>query len=271
MAIWVFDHEPTRDEMVESLSTISAWSGSEKTMDEYIDYVIPQSGRRKTYVNGKETHVNEWRLYMTVHGRIMIVKAAHSDQPLSEHIELEWRAPWLIVSGSITSPIFGTAFDAATAWIGEKAKGADKTNPIENAITSWRGRVIAALCGGGIIPASGVASAEEVKQAEYRNEYENPKMMATVDASSPAVQQQAKQQGKIDNTATKKHIIQNMKDKCESDKDFEKKAMAWLKSRGEDVPDGETIIDKMLSLDIPEYSKAFEFIVKGVSDAKPDS
>ena len=270
MAIWVFDHEPTRDEMVESLSTISAWSGSEKTMDEYIDYVIPQSGRRKTYVNGKETHVNEWRLYMTVHGRIMIVKAAHSDQPLSEHIELEWRAPWLIVSGSITSPIFGTAFDAATAWIGEKAKGADKTNPIENAITSWRGRVIAALCGGGIIPASGVASAEEVKQADYRKEYENPKMMATVDASSPAVQQQAKQKSQPGEEATKKQIVKTMMDKFDSSEEFEKRITAWLDSTGRTVPDGQSVEETMAGLDISEYGKAFQFIVTGVGDAKPD-
>jgi len=269
MATWVFDHEPTRDEMVESLSTISAWSGSEETMDVYIDYVIPQKRSKKVTVNKQTSYVDEWRLYMNVQGRVKIVKDAHQGEVISEHFEMEWRSPWLIIKGSMTSSVYGTAWDAATAWITEEIKAQDFL--VEKAVTSWRGRVIAALCGGGIIPGSGIASADEMQDLERRKEYKSRSMMTTVDASSPAVQQQAKQQGKVDNTATKKQIIQTMKDKCESDDDFEKKAMAWLESRGEDIPDGETIIDKMLSLDIPEYSKAFEFIVKGVSDAKPDS
>ena len=266
MAIWVFDHEPTREEMIASLSTIPAWAGSDKTMDEYVDYVIPQKGSKK--VEGK--WVTEWRLYMTVHGRVIIVRDAHGDKPLSENFTEEWRPPWLIIKGSITSPIFGTAFDAATAWIGDDPKGADKTNPVENAITSWRGRVIAALCGAGIIPASGVASAEEMEQSNVRREYKNPGMMATVDASSPAVQQQV---SNGDNPVVK-GIVDGIEAKAGPG--FEAAAKQWLQDTGHEIPDGQTAKDVLLTLDTTELGKAFQAIVKSaaapeeMSDAQQD-
>ena len=270
MATWVFDHEPTREEMIASLSTIPAWAGSDKMMDEYVEYVFPHSGRKKIYKDGKEKHVTECRLYMTVHGRICILRDAHRDQQIIEAFEEEWRAPWVIVHGTMTSPIYGTVCDAATAWIGEKAKGADKTNPIENAYTSLRGRLIAALCGGGIIPASGVASAEEIKQAEHREGYENKSMMATVDASSPAVQQQV---SNGDNPVVK-GIVDGIEAKAGPG--FEAAAKQWLQDTGHEIPDGQTAKDVLLTLDTTELGKAFQAIVKSaaapeeMSDAQQD-
>jgi len=260
--IWVFDHEPTLEEMVESLSTIPAWSGSDKTMAEYVDYVIPLKGSKKVDGNW----VTEWRLYMGVHGRVVINRDAHGDQPLSEHFEMEWRPPWLIVKGSMTSPIFGTAFDVATAWIGEDPKNADKTNPLENAVTSWRGRVIAALCGAGIIPSSGIASAEEMTQAKVREEYKNKGMMATVDASSPETQRQVKQQDTGGSDAVIKGIVDGIKAKAGAG--FESAAMQWLQSTEREVGDSQTAEDVLLTLSTTELGEAFREIVRNASSAE---
>lgn len=82
---------------------------------------------------------------------------------------------WFVVRVELHSPYLGKAVGIATADISESGGRADKTNPIENALTSAMGRALGLDWGFGIIPGTGaVASADEVNAALDRKERATP-------------------------------------------------------------------------------------------------
>jgi hypothetical protein len=137
-------------------------------MSDYMEYVLPFTRYNK------KSGESESRLYMQVHGRIKIFRTAHSDDAkITEDLQLDWRTNpnsgggLLVVQGTLNSSVFGTVYEVGTANIGSGTSGVDKTNPVENAVTSWRGRAIGAM-GIGLIPGSG-CTLEEIQEAEARN------------------------------------------------------------------------------------------------------
>lgn len=168
---WVFDQQPTAEQIEELLKEVPAWHGSTRTMADYMGFVVSISGKL-----GKEQNYRVvWRLYTTVAGKIAILHDAHVDEngkqiPITEDVEVKRDGTMFVVSGTMTSPIYGVRFEVGTGATGEDAKGADKTNPVENAMTSWRGRAASAMCGAGVLPYTGIASAEEVTSAQHRDE-----------------------------------------------------------------------------------------------------
>ncbi|MBW2671817.1 MAG: hypothetical protein JRD89_00195 [Deltaproteobacteria bacterium] len=151
-----------------------AWPGSEKSLADYWPYIIPLSRRRKV---GRDQWEVVWNPYLTVDGRIRIFVDAHLEADAHYHeeiVEIRREDRFLIVRLRITSDLFGTREDVGTADFSlaeappdQRERQVDATNPFENAVTSARGRVIAAF-GVGIIPGMGLATAEEVVDADNR-------------------------------------------------------------------------------------------------------
>lgn len=169
----MFDHEPNFTEIEELLKEVPAWHGAPegKTMADYQGYVISISQK----VGPRDNKRTVWRLYTTVAGKVAILHDAHRDKdgnvvPIVEAPQYEFKGSMVLISGTITSPIYGTVWCTGTGVTGEGASGADLTNPIENAETSWRGRAASALCGAGVLPYTGIASAEEVQTASHRED-----------------------------------------------------------------------------------------------------
>lgn len=167
---YVWDHDPTHAEKLRVLSEVPAWHGSTVTMADYIGFVIGMKQKGSTNQPG-----DKYRLYTTCAGKIAILRDAHrlgdgTIISLIEDIHLEWKGNLVIVQGTLTSPTYGTVYEVATGVVGEGARGADQTSPYENAMTSWRGRAASALVGAGVLPYTGIASAEEVRTAADREE-----------------------------------------------------------------------------------------------------
>lgn len=203
-ATWVWNHVPSNAEITDALSQLPAWVGGDKKMSEYIEYVIPF-----TRFN-KETGNKETRLYMQVHGRIKIFRDAHPDDAdITEDLQFDWRtnpndgSGWLVVHGKLHSTVFGTVYEAATASIGKGAKGVDATSPVENAVTSWRGRAIGAM-GIGLIPGSG-CTLEEIEEADKREKFVERREIGGDSGQSGA-----------DQEAMKLRIIEMLKSKCKN-------------------------------------------------------
>lgn len=168
---WEFLSEPTPAQITEVLQTVPAWHGSPTTMEAYQGYVV---SIRQMKGSGQDKYP-VWRLYTTVAGKIAILHDAHKDTdgtltPVEEDVEVEFKGSVVLIRGYMVSPIYGRRFEVGTGVTGDGARGADMTNPIENAMTSWRGRAASALCGAGNLPFTGIASAEEVRTANSRQE-----------------------------------------------------------------------------------------------------
>ena len=188
---WMFDHQPAAEEIEPLLKEVPAWHGAPegKTMADYQGFVVS--------IKQKIAGVEVWRLYTTVAGKLAILHDAHMvvpDEmktkgivPLVERLEIEYKNSLVIIKGTMESPIYGTVFETGTGVMGAE-KGADSTNPVENAMTSWRGRAASALCGAGVLPYTGIASAEEVQTAQHRDEMlDRGHNVITLDASLPDV------------------------------------------------------------------------------------
>jgi len=74
----------------------------------------------------------------------------------------------LVVQVVLESEIYGRAVGTATADISTGARAVDATNPVENAETSAVGRALGFYGYGTLQGQSGIASAEEVKDAKRR-------------------------------------------------------------------------------------------------------
>ncbi len=159
---WEFDEAPTPEQIAPLLATVPAWAGSDRTMADYQEYVVPIFSRQ----------TGKWRLYTMVSGKMRIMRDAHDNADVYEEVNLEFKTNMLLISGTMQSIKFGKVFEASTARIGDDVKGADRTNPVENALTSWRGRACSALCCAGVLPYSGTASAEEMQEQTERSKLE---------------------------------------------------------------------------------------------------
>lgn len=190
---WVFDHNPNASEIEPLLKLAPAWHGSDKTMADYIGYVVSIQQN----IGSKENRRTVWRLYTTVAGKIAILHDAHRKEdgtilPTEEDVQApDFKGDIVIIRGSMTSPLYGTVYEIATGVQGEKARGADQTNPVENTMTSWRGRAASALCGAGCLPYTGIASAEEVNTANARSEMAEIGIVAVTKDNSERPAQQS--------------------------------------------------------------------------------
>ena len=239
---WIFNVKPTTGQIATMLDDIPAWTGSTKMLShpDYLGYVIP-------YSRGKE---GPWRLYTTVAGRIKILHDAHRREDGVTELVTEDVAPpefkgdFVIIRGTMHSPIFGTVSEVATGVTGGSAGGADRTNPLENAMTSWRGRAISALCGAGILPYTGIASVEEIRTAETRddmaergfrivaNESAAPERKAKPQANEKTIEdsniETLKRINKVNNTELEGYITGYCKSK---NIEYTEPIMDWLKEQ----------------------------------------
>lgn len=214
---WVFyDQPPTVDQVRELLLRVPDSYGVRYI--DFIDYVqaLPQELRTKgklTNEQGRrdpETVRDTWALYFSVAGRIAMLNAAAAlndwetdlvpeqhtgDNPvgfiqyneklvyreycvitqrtgklieIGEHAGTEWLRPMGRKSGTAWAPASG-------------GRAAEKSNPYEVVETSARGRAIGAW-GIGVIPGSGVASLEEMRQVS-RNEAANSRGNAAAEST----------------------------------------------------------------------------------------
>jgi len=181
-----FEKEPTITQITAALVGVPAWPGSGNLdepvfMDQYAQYVHS--------IKNTKGNKPTWNLYVGVDGRIRIMTDAHvlHGETYDESITAggsDADAKFFVAEIQIYSTLWGRRSDQATAVLGGYdggAKGADQTNPIENSITSARGRVIGAF-GVGILPCQGTASAEELADALKRDKSDGEKSKG--DASS---------------------------------------------------------------------------------------
>jgi hypothetical protein len=155
----------TRDEIL-ALCNKARDVGSVKHAD-FIDYVVVLEGRRK--VN------NEWQktehAYVTIDGKLAMANEDHRKQGK----RLDFGEPKVLVESPeqltlqvmVTSEIYGVRHGIATS---RKKTGtnAEKDWPWEVAETSAVGRALAAM-GYGLLPGSGLASAEDMLRADAAN------------------------------------------------------------------------------------------------------
>lgn len=186
-----FDHMPTTEELQEALSKVPTIEGLD--LSEWAESVtiIPS---RKKQSSGDWTTL--YTVYFDVAARIVMARRWHMQQEAEMILEAKTLnaegnpAPerFFLCAVRLQSSILGPAIGYATADLSEAGSGADRTNPIENALTSAMGRALGEL-GFGLIPGSGqVASADEVSTALDR------KGKATRPAGPPQQQEQKQQQ-----------------------------------------------------------------------------
>ena len=248
---WMFEAQPTPEEIEACLKTVPAWHGCPETvtMADYQGYVISIS----QMVGDREKKRKVWRLYTTVAGKIQILHDAHMVDgklvPVTEEVEIEFKGSIVVIKGQMISPIYGSKFETGTGVTGDGAKGADLTNPIENAMTSWRGRAASALCGAGVLPYTGIASAEEVQTAESRSDMaERGFVMVTNAQAEPE---------KKNSTATRNGLKSLQTSLKYSDEDLETMLQGYLKSI--DAKYDGTAKDYVLEQDIRFLSAAHAY------------
>ena len=152
----------TRDEIIVLLNKARD-VGSVKHAD-YIDYVVILEGRRK--VNGAWQTTEH--AYMTIDGKLAMANEDHRQQ----NKRLDFGEPKVLMDSpeqltlqvTVTSEIYGMRHGIATS---RKKTGtnAEKDWPWEVAETSAIGRALAAM-GYGLLPGSGLASAEDMLRAD---------------------------------------------------------------------------------------------------------
>lgn len=178
---WVFvERTPTADEVLALLGTLPDVWGIRVAA--FIDYVQPLPQRAKIRAldgtpvkgpDGKDTYRTEYRLYMSVAGREMMMVAAQEindwrvDYVPSDYMRIEENKGAAIYRETcVIYERAGAAEDGTFQFIQlgskpgtAKFRGVDR--PAEVAETAARGRSIAAW-GFGVLPGSGVASLEEM-------------------------------------------------------------------------------------------------------------
>ena len=162
--VWV-DDPPSPDEVLERLMALPPTFGIE--MAKFIEYVFPFPARQKVERNGTTEYVDTWRLYMQVAGRIKMLADLQDRANLTVEEVQDFPSldPVVVRVGiSIESPPANTDIVLnGMRWGISKTKGSDSA--WEKAETAARGRAIAAW-GIGIMPGSGIASVEEMRDYE---------------------------------------------------------------------------------------------------------
>jgi len=170
---WVWtDEPPSPDEVIRRLTALPDVYGV--SLAEYVEYVFPFPARQKIEKEGITEYVDTWRLYMQVAGRIKMLNdiAERNGLAVEESHELLSTDPVVLRIGvrfEWTPEAANHASEGPVAITGgvrfgiSKAKGGDAA--WEKAETAARGRAIAAW-GIGIMPGSGIASVEEMRDYE---------------------------------------------------------------------------------------------------------
>lgn len=159
------------------------------------------------FVSNGKTYQRRRAPYMTVDGRIMMMRDEHREKNAKYFFsqEIDWEHNVLTVIWE--SELYGRTI--GTAKIGFGGTGADATNPIENAQTSAIGRALA-QAGYGLF-GTGIASAEEVRSAmKEREQMEGAGAPEPVEIASPAqtVQPAAKPQAQAATQTAPKQAAQ---------------------------------------------------------------
>jgi len=151
-----------------------AWPGSSHTLEEFAWGITDIQGRD----------------YITVDCRLAMARVEHREagkkleittSEIRPDIDRKGDLPMLVVQVVLESEIYGRAVGTATADISAGARAVDATNPVENAETSAVGRALGFYGYGTLQGQSGIASAEEVRDAKRR----------PTEAQRPAQQSQA--------------------------------------------------------------------------------
>ncbi len=169
---WVWLGEPpSQEEVVEAVSGLKAPWGVK--WEPYLDFILPMPNRQKYDKDGVTEYIETWRLYMQVAGRVMMLNdlADKKNLEVEETQELVNIDPAVLRLGIQLSPALRSWKDGELAsgphgirYGTSKAKGGESA--WEKMETGARGRAIAAW-GIGVIPGSGIASVEEMRDLEY--------------------------------------------------------------------------------------------------------
>jgi hypothetical protein len=273
--IWI-DNPPDEESMRASLATVPAWPGSDKTLADYSDHVLPMQQWKKPdkYAPPGTKGHNEFKLYMQVAGRIKIFRDALSADPenssFEEVVDIRFLNDGIVLIGGTLSCKFGKVQEYATG-NPKVTSGADATNAIENAMTSWRGRAIAAVSGIGIIPGSGVATAEEINTVQIREE----EGITTIseDGMKKFVNGEKETKKSAEPDSTIKAMVTAVERSCKArDLDFDE-TMQEIVPTIVEVDVKKTKIDKalLLTMDVPQLvliNKAVMAKSEPVKDAK---
>lgn len=149
---WVFiDEKPTVERTIELLGTLNPVWGVRTAA--FADYVQPLMVRGKDEPGYRG--VKEWRLYMSVAGREMMLQAAQEINEWEVHSTGEYIEVGEKVIYKVTIAIYNLGSRAGVAALH------GGTHPYEKAETGANGRAIASW-GFGVLPGSGVASLDEM-------------------------------------------------------------------------------------------------------------
>jgi hypothetical protein len=181
-----WDHEPTREEVLVLLGRTPAHG--EVPAVNYVDYVVAIKESKNIGTKEKPNRVPTWHAYLSVDGRIAWAWADHQKAGKALDIittvgtvaaETEGKAERILAMATVTSGLYGTVTAHAEGVRG--GYGVGSSFPIETAETSAVGRALG-LMGYGLIPGSGIPSAEEVGEARKRDGEE----ASPTDAKAPS-------------------------------------------------------------------------------------
>jgi hypothetical protein len=154
-------HNPSREE-------IDAFASEYGIPKPLLRYVMALKQSKNVAPKGQpEQWVSEWRPYITVDGRVRMLHAETKVQSIKTQMETCPPPGWVVFRATIVcdkGEYTGTSGSPL-----EGGGGAEKTNPIECAETSAIGRAIG-FADFGIFPGSGIASYEEVENAQGRRD-----------------------------------------------------------------------------------------------------
>jgi hypothetical protein len=195
-----WDHEPSREEVLVLLGRTPP-HGDVPAVN-YVDYVVAIKESKNIGTKEKPNRVPTWHAYMSVDGRIAWAWADHQKAGKALDIittvgtaapETGDKAERVLAMATVTSGLYGTVTAHAEGVRG--GYGVGSSFPIETAETSAVGRALG-LMGYGLIPGSGIPSAEEIGEARKQgDEAEGPAK------APPAAKagEKAAERGKADN------------------------------------------------------------------------
>jgi len=164
-----FDHEPTREEMIEFLASVPSLEGLD--LVQYVDFCLPmkRSSKVGNKPNGDPIYEDKWQPYFMTDGKLLMFAQYHRknggmiqvDTKLVEHTENDFQ-----IFATVTSTLLGTCCGRATGRL-NATSGAEKSHPVETCETSAIQRALACF-GFGLMPGAGLASAEDMKTADAR-------------------------------------------------------------------------------------------------------
>lgn len=173
---WEFQQTPTTQEVYDKLSTLGEWWGLRP--ENYIEYIQPLSQSKNFGRGTQKDYRTVWTLYVTVAGRIAMIRDAAKINDWTVNFVPEPHTPTGIPgmlqfdSDRIVYREYVEIYTdegetlvgrkPGTAWVpASGGGGAVASNRFEKVETSSRGRAIAAW-GFGVLPGSGIASLDEM-------------------------------------------------------------------------------------------------------------